>query len=340
MYPKTCLYEPYTLKYLTGEPLVDNERATIEMHIDNCAICCDTIATLNRLPDASETPEEKAFLDANLDKLQQTTSTLIEKALVEQQAKSLQQNPSFVFSTESNPDAFSKKTYYFLVSSVLLSILLSASTVIFLYNSYTNLKPTNYGTEHNTNYEHYTTSYGTDYIIEESLVTSPKRTTKNKTDFRLSNLDYDQIKDSQDDVTTDQQDKLSSIILLLKVNVNKNPSANNHHILGQALIISHQYDEALIELSKASNLAPKNLAILNDLAAVQASKDDYNKALLTLNKAISINAKDLRCLFNRALVYQQLKEYAKARLDWENYLRLDDKSSWSEKARENLDLLN
>ncbi len=316
MYSKTCLYEKDTLNYLASQ-LANNDIAKIETHIASCIVCCETIAHLSKLMMVNETPKEKAFLETNLAKIERATHSLIEATVKERNIKSAQNTKWPVSSSKIN--GFRKKTHYLVLAASLTTLLLSGKVVL-LNNSYSTL---------NTDSPN----------VEKSLITLQQLAESRPIEFRLSGLIYTPIEESRGNVASDQQKKLSAILLTLETTVSKYPNANNYHALGQALVISSQYDAALTELSEADSLDPNNLAILTDLAAVQAAKSDYTNALLTVNKALSINPNYLSGIFNRALIYQELKDYNNARLDWEKYLQLDARSAWAEEAKENLNSL-
>ncbi|KAF0247188.1 MAG: hypothetical protein FD167_3413, partial [bacterium] len=276
MYYKTCLYEKDTLKYLANQ-LTNNSLITkTETHIASCIVCCETIAHLYKLTDVNETLKEKAFLETNLAKIEQATCSLIENTLKERNVKSVQNTQPPISSTKTN--SFRKKTHYLVLAASLTTLLLSGKIV--LLNSSC-------------------TSLSTDVPnVEESLVTLQQLTESRTIEFRLSGLSYTPIIESRGSLANNQQKKLSAILLTLEATASKYPNANNYHVLGQALVISNQYDAALTQLSQADSLDPNNLAILTDLAAAEAAKSDYTNALLIVNKALSINSNYLSGIFN------------------------------------------
>ncbi|MGC2237421.1 MAG: CHAT domain-containing protein [Pyrinomonadaceae bacterium] len=132
----------------------------------------------------------------------------------------------------------------------------------------------------------------------------------------------------------------------------KNPNAENFQVLGRLYLAKKEFDEAVKQLEKAGQIAPKNSKILNDLgvAQLELSKNDtqnldgenlklQGKALVNFEKAIELNPELPEAYFNKALVLQEMKLTNRAREAWQEYLKLDADSRWAEEARRNLKIL-
>lgn len=121
----------------------------------------------------------------------------------------------------------------------------------------------------------------------------------------------------------------------------RNPaSAKQFHALGLAKLATDSPKDAVPFLEKAVSLDSSNASLLNDLAAVRLAMSDTARALETVERAWSIE-KTPEIAWNRALVLQTAGKDVEAIAAWQEYLRLDPKSPWSDEARKKLhDLQN
>jgi CHAT domain-containing protein/Tfp pilus assembly protein PilF len=119
------------------------------------------------------------------------------------------------------------------------------------------------------------------------------------------------------------------------------------HLLGQYYLSVGDFDGAIAQLRKASELDPKNAPILSDLGAALYEKarrqgvSSANDPILEegiegLNRAISLEPGRAEPYFNRALWHQLMKEWDSAKADWQRYLELDSTSPWADEARKGL----
>lgn len=136
-------------------------------------------------------------------------------------------------------------------------------------------------------------------------------------------------------------------------NVSENPSAENHHLLGQVYLAEREFDKSIEQLESAKKYAPENAQILSDLgtALFEKSKAIAKKsgsksielaalALGDFEKALSLDQSLLEARFNKAMCLQHKNMPQKAIEAWEEYLKFDGNSEWAEEARRNIKLLS
>jgi tetratricopeptide (TPR) repeat protein len=121
-------------------------------------------------------------------------------------------------------------------------------------------------------------------------------------------------------------------------------SAAAHHALGQVYLAQRKPDEAITELTRAAELDPGNAATKSDLAAAyyekamasrtaqSAQSPELKKCVEVSDEALRLDPRQRAALFNRALCLQNA-DPAAARSSWQQYLRLDPDSGWSNDAR-------
>lgn len=113
---------------------------------------------------------------------------------------------------------------------------------------------------------------------------------------------------------------------------------------GRAEMLDGNYDAAVQTLKHALILEPNSFLLLEDLGAAyymrgQASDNDldFGNAIEALGKALAKEPEDPVALFNQALACEKLSEDERALTDWEEYLKVDPSSAWSNEARAHQD---
>ncbi|HEV7646030.1 MAG TPA: CHAT domain-containing protein [Pyrinomonadaceae bacterium] len=122
---------------------------------------------------------------------------------------------------------------------------------------------------------------------------------------------------------------------------------------GRVYLVKGNIDQAIIQFEKARDLAPGNAEIFNDLGAAfleksrSVAKSDSgqslelkSKALENLSRAVELDSGLLAARFNKALCLQRMGLNAEAKKEWEEYIKLDPASPWTEEAKRNLNLLS
>lgn len=152
------------------------------------------------------------------------------------------------------------------------------------------------------------------------------------------------------------QNALHRAELTLLTALKEKPTPTVHHALGEVFLAQRRYDEAIKEFEDALASEPNNARFNSDLGAAWLEKgkfdlertgsnsadlstgkgfEELGRSLEYLNKALQLDNNLLEALFNRALCQQYLLS-SQAEKDWQEYLRRDPSSAWSEEARRNL----
>jgi CHAT domain-containing protein len=132
------------------------------------------------------------------------------------------------------------------------------------------------------------------------------------------------------------------------------PSAATYHALGDYLLAAGQFDEALAQFTKASELDPNNARLQNDMGVALLEKagatgldDEAGKGLADVgvslshfDRALELDGSLPDALFNRALALERLKTFEQAREAWTKYLERDSSSGWADEARRHLERLD
>jgi CHAT domain-containing protein len=112
---------------------------------------------------------------------------------------------------------------------------------------------------------------------------------------------------------------------------------------GQAEMMVGQAGAAVQTLEKARGLQPENPGVLAGLGAAYALRGDlekqpgdYLKALDFLGHSLRLEPNTPETVFNLALVLERALLKDQAAEKWDEYLRLDDSSGWSQEARKRL----
>lgn len=131
----------------------------------------------------------------------------------------------------------------------------------------------------------------------------------------------------------------------------KNPTGENLYFLGKLNLAKKDFDKAIEQFQNALKILPANAEIHNDLgvALMEKGKSEANentknfellaKALEELAIATETNDKLLEAVFNKALCLQSINLPIQAKKTWQEYLSLDEGSSWAKEARRNLQML-
>lgn len=105
--------------------------------------------------------------------------------------------------------------------------------------------------------------------------------------------------------------------------------------------------EALARLDEArkradtEHIAPKDrAALLNDFAVAQFELDHLAEALKSADEARSLDPHSAPAAWTRAMILQRMDRKKDAVQAWQEYLRIDPNSPWSEEARKHLTDLN
>ena len=135
--------------------------------------------------------------------------------------------------------------------------------------------------------------------------------------------------------------------------VEKSATVQNLHNLGRVYLVEKQFDEAIMQLSKAQNIDPQNAEVLSDLGTalfekskILASTPDgksfelAGQAMEEFEKALRLNPNLPEAQFNKAVCLQSRQMRREAREAWLDYLKLDSTSKWAGEARRNLELLD
>jgi CHAT domain-containing protein/tetratricopeptide (TPR) repeat protein len=131
---------------------------------------------------------------------------------------------------------------------------------------------------------------------------------------------------------------------LIKVQLAARPSDQAMLIAsGRVELLEGHYDEAIRTFGRMLDAQPDSPALLTDLATAYFQRAvatdralDYGQAIELLGRTLAKTPDDPVALFNRAIALQKIYAYNEAIRDWEHYLRVDPRGSWSDEARRRL----
>jgi CHAT domain-containing protein len=113
--------------------------------------------------------------------------------------------------------------------------------------------------------------------------------------------------------------------------------------LGLAYLVTGDVNSAVPALEEAADQPTPGAQILSDLAAAYLIRATHNnhpqdlaKALTMADRAVKTDRMLAEAWFNRAYALEQLSLTPEARRAWQDYLKVDDKSGWSDEARVHL----
>jgi len=104
--------------------------------------------------------------------------------------------------------------------------------------------------------------------------------------------------------------------------------------LGAALDDLKDRKGARVALEKAVRMAPQSKEAWNNLGAVAAEMGDTARALEALAKATALDKGFADAWFNLGMTYEQAGKPKDAAAAWENYVRIDGKSGWTDIAKQ------
>ena len=113
--------------------------------------------------------------------------------------------------------------------------------------------------------------------------------------------------------------------------------------LGLAYLVTGDINRAVPALEEAADQATPGAQTLSDLSAAYLVRATHNnqpqdlaKALTMADRAVKADRTLAEAWFNRAYALEQLSLTPEARQAWQDYLKVDDKSGWSDEARTHL----
>ena len=116
-------------------------------------------------------------------------------------------------------------------------------------------------------------------------------------------------------------------------------SAQEHYAQGKALLQSGQWEQAILEFTKAIDLDPDYREAYSERAYAYYQKGEYDKALSDSNKIIELNPEDPFAYFNRGIAYKALGKKAEALADFEKCIELSPNSPYAQSAKQELEEL-
>jgi len=171
------------------------------------------------------------------------------------------------------------------------------------------------------------------------------------TDGRISGFPYQRraatLRGGETESSSDLDWRLSEVAARIAKAAQEKPSPNTLHAEGVSnLVVGHNADavkelEAAVEAQTGESDVAKalqkstNAALLNDVSAAYVAVGDYTSARKTAERAWFLSRAP-ESAWNRAVAAERLKDREAAISAWEEYLRLDSKSSWSNEARQHL----
>ncbi len=129
-------------------------------------------------------------------------------------------------------------------------------------------------------------------------------------------------------------------------------TAASLHELGKYNLAKQNFEEAVNLLTKGLTLEPNNTPIHIDLAVAliergkrslasgqsEQAQADFQSGRINLEQAIAGSPSSLEAHFNLALLYQTMKNWSESEKAWRHYLTLDQRSEWSQEARQFLEV--
>lgn len=89
-----------------------------------------------------------------------------------------------------------------------------------------------------------------------------------------------------------------------------------------------KWNEAIVEYTKAIEIAPDLIKAYNNRAVAYTEKGDYDKAIIDCNKVIQMDPQSTIPYYNRSIAFLYKKEYQKALEDCDIILMLGLNSPW------------
>jgi tetratricopeptide (TPR) repeat protein len=98
-----------------------------------------------------------------------------------------------------------------------------------------------------------------------------------------------------------------------------------HYNRGTAYDNKGQYDRAIADYDKASQLNPRDADVYLNRGNAYANKGQYDRAIADYDKAIELNPRDADAYNNRGLAYYKKGDRDKAITDYRKALQIDPK---------------
>jgi tetratricopeptide (TPR) repeat protein len=99
--------------------------------------------------------------------------------------------------------------------------------------------------------------------------------------------------------------------------------ATIYHNQGQVYAALGEYDQAIMNYTRAIELDPKEVSVYGDRGLAYARCKEYQQAIADYTRAIELEPKDAWTYYQRGSVYHELKEYEKAIVDFTQVIKLD-----------------
>ena len=109
----------------------------------------------------------------------------------------------------------------------------------------------------------------------------------------------------------------------LSQRVQADPSAENFHLRGIALLAHQQYDGAIADFSESLKRKPGQAGVLNNRGQARYLKSDYAAAVADLNAAIELDPEHFVAMNNRALCYIAVDQFDDALADLNAAIQLN-----------------
>ena len=139
---------------------------------------------------------------------------------------------------------------------------------------------------------------------------------------------------------------LAKLAAELRATMGSDTGIAAHHLLGSWNIVWRNADAAVDQLRGAAALDPSNARVQSDLAAAlleraQLQQDPVSilDAYVAADSAVQLEPRLPEAQFNRALALEHLHLPGMAAQQWNVYLRLDDRTPWTDEAKERLNAL-
>lgn len=169
---------------------------------------------------------------------------------------------------------------------------------------------------------------------------------KRTLELRIAGAAYSPLRQERGPMVSalDWPESLFEADAVIHKRLTRNPSAPGWLQASARVDLLHlDFEPAIQKLQRALETQPDSPQLLIDLASgyfEQAESRrhaiDYGNAVEYLGQALSVFPDDPVALFNRAIVCEKMYLYTQATTDWEHYLKIDPKGSWSPEAARRL----
>lgn len=104
-------------------------------------------------------------------------------------------------------------------------------------------------------------------------------------------------------------------------------TASDYISTGNVKLFTKDYNDAIIDFSKAIELDPKNERALFNRGMAKAGLEEHAAALVDYDKAIELNSKEQSWYYNRGLSKIQIKSYNEAVSDFDKAIYVSPRNS-------------